>query len=255
MTVSVRTAWRAVNALPQSFTSQGPTTLSSRLRHAVHESRRTHALHVLVLGLLPVPFLLLAHQLYKWGVPLFGSNRWGVNQDRSYIEFLGYLQLTAAAVLLLLVGLRAHGRPVLLAWAGTLAAVVLDDALEWHETGGAALVERGLVPDLPGVPVQALGELAAWGLMGVPVVLVLALAHSASTSPARAASWALGGLTGLLMVFGVGVDLAHDIVEEITDNTVVDVFMIMLEAGGELVGMTTILAFVVHLGGPGVRTG
>ena len=55
------------------------------------EARRTGALRVLVVLLLPIPFLLVAHQLYFWDVWPFESERWAVNSDRSVIEILGYV--------------------------------------------------------------------------------------------------------------------------------------------------------------------
>lgn len=222
-----------------------------RRRHrwvtVVHEARTTGALDVLLLLLLPVPFLLVAHQLHHWDVGPFGSPRWIVNGDRTVIEVFGYLQLGAAAVLLLITGVRRRQGPVFAAWAATLALIVLDDSLGLHEKGGAWLNHRDLVPELFGLPGQELGELVSWGLLGLPALFVLVATHRVSSPHARQGSWWLAGLTGVLMAFAVGVDLVHEVIEELTDSGVVDLLVTFVEAGGEVGSMSLLLAGAVHL--------
>lgn len=217
------------------------------LTGAVREARSTGSLQVLVLLLLPVPFLLVAHQLHFEDVPLLTSGRWAVNEDGSFIEILGYVQLATAAALLLVLGTVRRRGLVHLGWAATLVLVLLDDALRFHERGGGRLVDRGLVPDVFGLPQQALGELLVWGLLAVPVLVVLVATHRASPRLARSDSWRLAGLTVLLMAFAVGVDIVHEVIEEITDNSVVDLLVTFVEAGGEVGAMTCLLAYVVHM--------
>jgi len=116
-----------------------------RLAAGIRAGRRTGALPLLVVLLLPVPFLLVVHQLHYWDVPPFGSSRWTVNGDRTVIEVFGYVQLLVAAALLAF-GLRRRGGPVHPAWGATLVVMVLDDSLGLHERGGAWLKHRDLVP-------------------------------------------------------------------------------------------------------------
>ncbi|SDQ67754.1 hypothetical protein [Quadrisphaera sp. DSM 44207] len=217
------------------------------LAAALREAHRTRSLHLLVLLLLPIPFLLVAHQLYFWDVGPFTSPRWAVNSDRSFIEVLGYAQLAAAAVLLLLRGLRQRGGLAYVGWAVALTVVALDDALRWHEAGGAWLTRRQLVPEVLSLPQQALGELVTWVLLGVPVLLLLAVTHLASSPSVRRDSWLLAALMGVLMLFGAGVDILHEGIEEVTDNSVVDLLVTFVEAGGELGAMTALLACAVHV--------
>lgn len=222
------------------------SAVAGRLGGAVREARSTGSLHVLVLLLLPVPLLLVAHQLHFEDVPLLTSGRWAVNTDGSFIEILGYAQLAVAAALLLVLGTVRRQGPVHVGWAATLVLVLLDDALRIHERGGGALVERGVVPDI-GLPQQALGELFVWALLAVPVLLVLLATHRISPRRARSDSWRLAGLTLLLMAFAIGVDVVHEVIEEITDNAVVDLLVTFVEAGGEVGAMTCLLAYVVHI--------
>jgi len=218
-----------------------------RLTYVVRAARGTGALLVLVLLLLPVPFLLVAHQLHFWDVGLFRSDRWIVNGDRTVIEIFGYLQLCAAAVLLLITGRRQRQGPVYAAWAATLVLIVVDDSVGLHEKGGAWLHHRDLVPAPFGLPAQELGELVTWALLGIPVLLVLFTAYRVSSPRARRDSWWLAGLTAVLMAFAVGVDLVHELIEELTDNGVVDLLATFVEAGGEVGSMSVLLAYAVHL--------
>ena len=217
-----------------------------RVSAGVRAGRRTGALPLLGVLVLPVPVLLAAHQIHYWDVPPFGSERWTVNGDRTVIEFLGYVQLLAAAALLV-IGRRRHGGPVYAAWGATLVVIVLDDSLAFHERGGAWLHHHDLVPGSSGLPPQELGELVTWGLIGVPVLALLWWAHRHSSPAAQADSWRMAALTVVLMSFAVGIDLVHEVVEELTDSGVVDLLMTFIEAGGEIVSMSLLLALAVHL--------
>lgn len=220
-----------------------------RQRSAVlcDDSRRSGSLHVLIVLLLPVPFLLVAHQLYFWDLGPFTSPRWAVNVDRSYIEFYGYVQLLAAAVLLLTVGGVRRQGPVYLGWAATLMVIVLDDAFRWHERGGGWLVHHGVMPESLGLAEQDFGELAMWALLGLPVVLLLASTHRMSPARARRDSRWFVGLTALLMFFAVGVDMLLEVIQSLTGNTVIHLLVTFVEAGGEVGGMTALVAYAVHV--------
>jgi hypothetical protein len=170
-----------------------------------------------------------------------------VNGDRTFIEIFGYVQLAVAVVMLLFMGWRRRPGLVYTGWAVVLTVTVLDDALALHERGGGQLVRRGLVPGLLGLPEQALGELATWALLGLPVLLLLWVMHRTSRGRARQDFWGMAALFGLLLFFAVGVDVLHEAVEEITDNSVVDLAVTFVESGGEIAAMTALLAYIVHL--------
>ena len=89
---------------------------SRALRQVVIEGSRTRALHLLVFLLLLIPPLLVTHHLRTKGVPGFGSVRWYVDGDGSYMEILGYVQVMLAG--LLLVGLAVRRRVPVYAGAG-----------------------------------------------------------------------------------------------------------------------------------------
>ena len=88
--------------------------------------------------------------------------------DGSLAEIWGYAKWLAAA-LLFFAAWRRRGNPLLLAAGAGFALILVDDALRLHERTGEALVATGAVP--PGLPVTAqdLGELAAFGVLGLLV--------------------------------------------------------------------------------------
>ena len=222
-------------------------TPRGRLSAIRRAQQGTGSLPLLGVLLAVVPLLCIAHQLYFWDVGPFDSPRWAVNSDRSFIEILGYLQLRVAVVLLLVVGLRWRAGAVYTGWAAALTVIVLDDSLGWHERGGAWLARAGVAPELLGLPRQELGELITWALLGVPILAVLWLTHRVSPARARQDSWWLAGLSLVLLFFGIGVDGVHEVVEELTDNSVVDLLVTFAEGGGELAGMSGLLAYVVYV--------
>ena len=217
------------------------------LRDAVRAGRRTGALAVLVLLLLPIPFLLVAHQLHMRGVSGFESFRWSVNRDRSYIEVLGYVQVVAAAALLLLQGWWRRLGAVYVAWALVLLLVFVDDATGLHEAGGHWLRERPDAPRPLGLKPQDVGELMVWGGLAVLVLALLWVTHRRSPAAARRDSLVLLALFAVLSAFGAGVDMVHSLVKSMIASRQADVLVGFVEAAGEVGGMTLLLAYVVHV--------
>ena len=216
------------------------------LRSSVEEGRRTRALHLAAALLLPVPFLLVAHQLHAWELPGFGSRRWDTNTDRSVIEVFGYAQVLAAAVVTVVLWRRGRGR-VYAAWGFVLTLVLLDDALELHERDGLYLAKHVALPAVPGLREREVGQLLTWAGLGAVALLVLVVAHRHSPPEARRDSWRFGGLLALLMVFAVGFDMAAHPIASVLDSDPVRLLLVLTEAGGEVVSMTALLAFAVHV--------
>ncbi len=221
---------------------RAPVVVSAGLEAA----RQTRALHLALVLLLPVPFLLVAHQLHLEGVAGFGSPRWNTNLDRSSIEVLGYLQVVAAVLAMLVVWRRGRGR-VYAGWAVGLAVIVLDDALELHERVGSWLAQHVALPVVPGLLERDVGQLLTWAGLGAVSLLVLLATHRGSPAAARRDSWLLGGLVAVLMVFAVVVDMAHRPITAVHDSGAVELLLMWVEAGGEVTTMTALLAFALHV--------
>lgn len=230
---------------PPGHADQGGGAAGLMWGRLLREGRRTGAVQLLVGLWLLIPPLLVASLAHRHGYGPFTDARWNVDMDRSYIEWLGYLQLLVAAGLLLSVARLTA--TVYAAWAGALAVVALDDALEWHERGGKWLDRNWTIPEPPGLRTQDVGELITWAILGACVTIILVLAHRRSTRAARRDSLRLAGLIAVLMVFAVGVDMAHEVLQTISSSSRLDLLAVWLEAAGEVGAMAAVLAYTVHV--------
>ena len=156
--------------------------------------------------------------------------------EHGLAEMLQYLKATAVVVLLLLVA-RTTGWRSARAWATVFGWVVLDDAFELHERGGALLVEW-IGPTVAGLPAQDLGEVAVWGVVGAVLAPVLLGAYASDGTRGRGASRGLAWVFALFVAAGGGVDVWHALVGPSSSLASV---LAVAEDGGELLAMSLIL--------------
>ncbi|WP_156809072.1 hypothetical protein [Arthrobacter sp. TB 23] len=228
---------------------------SSPLR-TVRPDRVTILCCLIVLAVDALLFLAYATHLRAddgGAVALFSSQRWDGDTDRSIPELLGHIQLALAGFFLLsLVALhrRRSGqlRPSLVyaAWTAILAAITLDDFLMIHERVGGFLADALGLPAVAGLRPVDLGELLVWGGVAVPLGIALLLAHRVGAPGARAGSRLFMILAGILVLFGVGIDMVHVMTTTVFDAPVRQ-FLTFLETGGELVSMSLMLVCSIHL--------
>ena len=198
---------------------------------------------ILVLGNLVAVALHLAEvRAGPLGPDGFPSGRLRINRDQGLAEVWGYLQ-TSVAVALLVVVFAKKQNALALAWAAVLTLVVLDDSLGLHERLGSRAGRALQLPSPGGLRPSDLGELLAWGLMGVVAVAALLLGWRASTHRQRSATGPLFGSFIALVFFAIVVDLVHQAVS--SDNRQIwgielNPAVRFAEASGELFSMTAI---------------
>lgn len=177
--------------------------------------------------------------------PIFSAPAWNGDLDGSYPEFLGYLQLIAAIVVL--VTLCRHRRTLLYAaWALVLTAVVADDLLRLHERIGATLA-RGLdLPAVGGLRAQDLGELGVWAAGAALLAPLLLVAHLRAPAADRRNSLLLLVLFVLLFGFAAGLDLVHVAVLPYVSTGTMRV-LTLTETAGELAVMSLMLVAVARM--------
>ncbi|MFF0904430.1 UNVERIFIED_CONTAM: hypothetical protein RF653_12205 [Kocuria sp. CPCC 205316] len=145
--------------------------------------------------------MLIAHVIHRGGFaldpdgssfrPFRSGALWNGGTDGSLMELFGLLQLGAAAVLLLRLGLRDAAHRVLAAWGGVFLLLIADDLFRIHERVGARLSLDRVVPSLGATAAQELGGLVFWAVSGLVLVGGLIRLHRASAPTARFQSWAL----------------------------------------------------------------
>jgi hypothetical protein len=174
--------------------------------------------------------------------PVLQDPRFSLDTDRGFAEVYQYLKEYWSALLLLRAGLALRA-PVLVVWAVLFGYLMVDDAFMLHERAGEAIARR--LPAAGALPLreQDVGEAVVAAAVGVLALAAVGLAHAWSAGPARAVSWRLLRLVGLLALFGVGVDLVHELLPPGSWHAAVT----LVEDGGELVVMTAIVWFAARV--------
>lgn len=178
-------------------------------------------------------------------VALFRAPLWDGGRDESLIEWVGYLQLGTAAILIL--SLALHRKVSLyLAWGLVFLVLMLDDSLRLHENVGHLLVTTVHLPSVLGLRPNDLGELCSWAFFGLVLGTILVVTHLKGSTAARRDSWIFLALTGLLACFAVVLDMVDVMVWGLLPQVGHGVIT-LAETGGELVAMTFILTRVLFL--------
>lgn len=164
-----------------------------------------------------------------------------LSEDGSIPELYGYVVSAATAVLLLAAfgGTRTRAFLLISAFFGF---VVLDDALEYHETIGGAVAGSMHLSDAAGLRAQDLGELLSWAAVGV-LFVPLAIWCLVGRTPADMGVYVVyGAIIGGLLFFAVGVDMAEILIRSHSQAAHVGGW---IEDGGELVMMSCAAACAV----------
>lgn len=141
--------------------------------------------------------------------PAFANPLFNADRDRGFAETLGYLQLVVAAGALIYTALHLPRARVHYAIAAAFLVVIADDSLELHENWGGALAGRFGFESGLGLRGQDFGELLAWGLMGIPVLLALAITWIFTGQRARRQAWVIVAGLVALVFFAAILDMLH----------------------------------------------
>lgn len=170
---------------------------------------------------------------------LLSEMTWNGDYDGSYIEILGHIQLVAALVWLMFVGIRRH---VLVYWAWSLVlfAITFDDFMQIHERWGERVARAFDFPAIAGLRPDDLGEMMMWATAALLLCPFLLMSHLRAPKYARRDSWVMVILVILLAGFGVVVDQLHIMVTSDL-SAVGNATWGFIETSGELLAMTLLL--------------
>lgn len=163
--------------------------------------------------------------------------------DRSYSEVFQYLKYVW---LMALLGLYAVEQRVwqVAAWLPLFAYFLVDDAMRVHERGGAWFAANTGLTDRFGLRAVDFGELAVSALAGAILIVPLLAGYLRGDARTRWIFRWVGGLVGVLVVFGVLIDMLHIVVVE---NPSTGDWMGFVEDGGEMLALTAVVAFAVRI--------
>lgn len=179
--------------------------------------------------------------------PAFTHWTWDVTVDGGLIELFRGALLLLTALFLVRLALR-HGRaPVLVAWAGALVLVMVDDVLGIHEAVGAAIAEASGIERMLGLRRRDFGELAVYGVMLLVIAVAVVLTHRRSAPRPRAASWRVGAIAVGVGFVVTAVDMGAIVLDGNVDPRLyyaLNVGEAWLEAAGAALLLVAVLVMV-----------
>lgn len=172
-----------------------------------------------------------------------------IGSDRTLAEWANYLKW-ATCLALLWRGWRLRREPVLLACLPLFLGILIDDAFQYHESRGPVYKDLlGLQP-LWGLAATGVGQLIAFGLMGLVSALILGAGFAASAPSGRAIGLRFLALFAALILVGVGVDALHEAVaaaSHLRYGGLPGIALTIVEEGGELVLASLAVAYCAGL--------
>jgi hypothetical protein len=203
----------------------------------------------LLIGILIVDFFFVFADLFVngaafWGIADFQASterRFSLKDEASYASiFLVYKWIFIAAVMLMIAKVNRNGTYLVLATLFALLFVI--DLFQVHETFGEMIARQYGIEAAFGLRAQDFGEMAVMAVLGLPCILGFMIALSAKELAVRKDASTIIVLFGLLMVFGVGLDMMPTPFEG-TLGQLFDYAVSTIEDAGELMVGTIILAF------------
>lgn len=195
---------------------------------------------LLLLLVVDIVFIVL-HVIYGH-TALLPTRLFSLEQDRGYAEVFQYIKEFWIALMLCFVAIR-KSHLLYFGWSLLFFYLLLDDAISIHERVGWYLSDFYNLNAMYGLRAGDIGELVVSISIGVPLLLLIGIAHYRSNPADRRISTILIVMLAFLAFFGVAVDMIHVIVM----NTKLGGVVGIVEDGGELVVMSVITWFVFSL--------
>lgn len=197
----------------------------------------------LLLALLAVDILLIGFSALHVFVDSFAGERFSIQTERGYGEIFQYIKFLAAAALLGFFATRCSP-PFYAVWSFVFGYLAVDDAFQFHERLGAALVDRlGLAQTVRGVGTASMGDVAAMAAIGIVIGAVVLWGYFQGGPRDRAIGRRLLVPVVLLGCAAVLMDAVRSLVHRLWMSRAV----IILEDGGEMAAASLALAYVAAL--------
>lgn len=187
--------------------------------------KRSGALRLLmILVAIDLLFLVIHASHVRFDVP--GSGLWLISRDRGFPEIFQYLKAAGAAAVLVRC-FTENRSPVCLAWSVIFTYLLLDDALEVHETAGEALADSLALSSPFGIEGRDFGQVLVSAAAGFVVLTLVVWSGRKDRATAAELSLPLMLALGALAFFGI----VADVIDAID-------FFGLVEDGGEMIAMS-----------------
>ena len=189
-------------------------------------------------------FLLLGDALFIGAdilqrVHVLHDTRFLVTHDRGFGEWFQYCEAALSCFLLGQIGARRSSRTAL-TWAGLLALVLADDALQLHEHAGDVLASLLGLHSFGALRANQVGELIFYSVVGAGCLAALAAAWWRGDAEDRELSRRLFPWFAALGFCAVILDAADSLLR----RTAWGVEFALLEDGGEMIVLSFLTASV-----------
>jgi hypothetical protein len=172
----------------------------------------------------------------------FFRTPWLSFDDRSFPESYTYIKEFWIVLLLAILAVR-RSKSLYFFWSLLYGYLLVDDSFRFHERLGSLLNFHFKFIPVFGLRPQDIGELTVYGISAVFLLIPIGIAYSKSDADTKLDSRCFFIILAILAFFGVGVDMVHEMITNITLNESFGV----LENGGEMLVVSIMLWFAFCL--------
>lgn len=198
---------------------------------------------LLCLLLLADLLFIVVHMLHVWS-PWLPAYSLSIEVDGGLAEMFQYAKLTGLVACLGFLFLRTRGW-AFAGWAAFFGFLLLDDMFAIHERLGQKVGLQLGFPEVFGLRVDDLGEIAIAAVLGLCAASMVALAVRRGGATARRISQDFLCLLALLAVFAVMFDALHTITYFRAPG--IAPLFALIEDGGEMLVVSAIAAYTFDI--------
>lgn len=175
--------------------------------------------------------------------PPFDSSRlFSLETDKGYAEIFQYIKTFWIVLMLAMIWMRRR-EGIFLAWMLLFAYLLGDDSMQLHEHGGRVVARYWGFGNAFGLRAQDFGELAVSATIGLAFLALILFMYRRSGPAAREQSRTLGFYLGVVVFFGVFVDMLNILASDGAGGELLGA----IEDGGEMFAISIVCWYVMNL--------
>lgn len=184
-------------------------------------------------------YLIFKRVQFDWSI----SDPFMINLDGGYPEIFQYFKyIIIITITIYLINKRKEIGYI--AWLILFVLLLLDDALQFHETFGTWVANKFNYKPLLGLRAQDLGELTYVAIFGSVLLFFIVYGYIKGDEKYRNRNIDLFILFALFLFFGIAMDMVDEFVEY---NRYSHLILILIEDGGEMITLSLIVWYFFFL--------